>query len=214
MEHKKTICVDFDGTITDYSAGFQGVGKFGEPLPEVAKYMQKLQQDGWMIIIFTTRGEVTLLSRYLREHDIPFSYINHNPNNPSNANLGKPMADVYLDDRGITFNGNWEQAYEAVSSFAPWFKQEEKEKEKEKEKEVSGLRINLNGSGNLKQLFSMLAWIEALGNKGHSTDFTVSVDGDGNSRWVFKFENKEIQKLFDTLRKELSSQDDIKRFSI
>jgi hypothetical protein len=68
------------------------------------------------------------------------------------------------------------------------------------------MKIDIKGGGNLKHFFNMLAWIELLGSVGHSADFKVFVDGDGNSRWKFKFENEEEQKLYNTLRKELCEE--------
>jgi hypothetical protein len=68
------------------------------------------------------------------------------------------------------------------------------------------MKIDIQGKGNSKQLINMLAWIELLGNVGHSADFKVFSDGDGNTRWKFKFEDKELQKQFDTLRKKLCSE--------
>ena len=78
-------------------------------------------------------------------------------------------------------------------------------------------KINIEGSGNTQELLRMLAWIEVLGNIGHSTDFKVFVDGDGSARWKFKFENKNEQEEFDNLRKQLIQEtltSDIDGFSI
>ena len=33
---------------------------------------------------------------------------------------GKPLADVYLDDRAVCFGGDWGQAIEQIKRFAPW----------------------------------------------------------------------------------------------
>lgn len=68
------------------------------------------------------------------------------------------------------------------------------------------MKIEICGNGNIKHLFNMLAWIELLGNVGHSASFNVYADGDGNTRWKFKFENKETQEAFDKLRKELCKE--------
>lgn len=80
-------------------------------------------------------------------------------------------------------------------------------------------KITINGNGNANHLMNMLAWIELLGNVGHSADFKVFVDGDGNSRWKFKFDEPEDQKAFDELRKKLlreflNKHADIDRFVI
>lgn len=68
------------------------------------------------------------------------------------------------------------------------------------------MNIQICGHGNGKHLLNMLAWIELLGNVGHSASFRVYADGDGNCRWKFKFEDEEMQKKYDTLRKELCKE--------
>lgn len=68
------------------------------------------------------------------------------------------------------------------------------------------MKIDICGNGNGKHLMNMLAWIELLGNVGHSASFKVYADGDGNCRWKFKFEDEEQQKQFDALRKELCKE--------
>ncbi len=59
------------------------------------------------------------LSAYAR-NNIPFDEINYNSDNPENTNKGKPIADVYLDDRVVTFTGNWDQSYQDILVFKPW----------------------------------------------------------------------------------------------
>lgn len=81
------------------------------------------------------------------------------------------------------------------------------------------MKINILGNGNNKQLIKMIAWIELLGNVGHSASFNVFADGDSNTRWKFKFEDEEQQKEFDALRKELckeyiNTHKDIEHFSV
>jgi hypothetical protein len=68
------------------------------------------------------------------------------------------------------------------------------------------MKIEIQGNGQTKHLVNMLAWIELLGNVGHSASFKVFADGDGATRWKFKFENEEEQKMFDNLRKELCKE--------
>ncbi len=108
---KKTMCVDFDGVIADYSQGFKGVDIFGDPMPGVAETMQALTDAGWRLIVFTTRPDTPALRQYLEANGIPFDAINENPEQPEGANPGKPIADVYLDDRAYRF-----QTWEAVAA--------------------------------------------------------------------------------------------------
>ncbi len=103
----KTICIDFDGVISDYR-GYFGKGKFGSPIEGVREAINELYEEGWKIIIHTTRSETEQIKRYLEVNGIPYHFVNHNPEN-SKLDLSphKPIADVYLDDRAVRFEGEW-----------------------------------------------------------------------------------------------------------
>ena len=66
------------------------------------------------------RGNRELIRAYLEKHTIPFDHINENPEQPLGASDGKPIADAYVDDRGIQFNGDWAATAEEVLNFIPW----------------------------------------------------------------------------------------------
>ena len=115
----KTICIDIDGTITHY-VEWQGEIVFGEVLPKAVNYIRKLKEDGNFIIIYTTRANSEIIAEFLNGHGIPFDSINENPYQPENAKGGKPLADVYIDDRNIPFDGNWETTYQKINNFQTW----------------------------------------------------------------------------------------------
>lgn len=105
------LAVDFDGTIAEY-CGYQGRGVFLAPLPGAIETLQQFKAEGWNIIIFTCRTEADEIAEYLRRHAIPFDEINHSlPDGIEYS--GKVYADVYLDDRAVTFRG-WDTARQAV----------------------------------------------------------------------------------------------------
>ena len=118
MAKRKTLAVDFDGTIADYSAGYKGKGVFGEPIDGAREFIQKLHDEGWLIIIWTGRDENGLVSKYLDANKIPYDHINENPNQLNDS--PKIFADVYLDDRGVNFDGSWKKAYKSISEFESW----------------------------------------------------------------------------------------------
>ena len=43
---KKTICIDFDGVLHDYSNGFQGKDVFGDMIPNADDGTQVLHEKG------------------------------------------------------------------------------------------------------------------------------------------------------------------------
>ena len=64
--------------------------------------------------------------------------------------------------------------------------------------------IQVSGSGNLKELIKMLAYIELCGNIGHTPKYLkVYIDGDGNTRFNFKFKNENTQMYYDKCKKML-----------
>ena len=117
-----TIAIDFDGTISCYS-GFKGKGIFGPPVHGARRALDRLKAVGCTIIINTTRSEVEAIRNYLELWELPFDYINFNPRNKElDLSPTKVIADVYIDDRNISFDGNWEKAVEKALHFKPWYK--------------------------------------------------------------------------------------------
>lgn len=118
----KTICIDIDGTISHFIE-WQGPTVFGEVISGAAENIQRLRNAGYFIIIFTTRADKDIIAEFLSRNSIPFDAINENPSQPENAIGGKPIADVYLDDRNVPFDGDWDKAYQNILAFQPWEQQ-------------------------------------------------------------------------------------------
>ena len=108
-----TLAVDFDGTIA-YYRGYAGRGVFLDPIPGAATALQRLKAQGWDIVVFTCRTEEDELRAYLNAHDIPFDAINVGMD-PAMECSGKVYADIYLDDRAVTFR-DWASAPDAVAA--------------------------------------------------------------------------------------------------
>lgn len=106
MTKQKTIGIDFDGTLCRKQK--YGDGTIHEvPNEKAAEVMTRLHEDGYRLVIFTTRlnpsfgGNITWksaqIAHWLLENGIPFDEI-------TNA---KPEAMAYIDDRAIRFT-NWQ----------------------------------------------------------------------------------------------------------
>lgn len=138
MEKKKrTICIDFDGVLHDYSEGYKGKDVFGEMIKGADVATKILKEAGNTIIIYTTRPATDALKDWLKKNNIQYDYINENPDQPKESEGCKLIADIYIDDRGITFDG-WSQWFiYQIASFKPYCKpKEDMEKEmKDKYKE-------------------------------------------------------------------------------
>lgn len=143
----KTICIDIDGTLVHYEE-WKGEKHFGAIVEGASSATHKLHENGWYIIIYSTRANKELISRFLDDSKIEFDSINENPNQPENAKDGKPYADIYVDDRAICFNGDWEQTLMEIEKFKPW---EMKGTENKNEQLSNQLIIN-----DFQQAFYML----------------------------------------------------------
>ena len=101
------LAVDFDGVIAQCER-WKGFNVFGPPIRGVKKYLQKLREEGWIIIVWTVRPPNNKLKFYLNYFEIPYDAVNrdvnewfHNPNH-------KIFAHVYFDDKDIrSLNKRW-----------------------------------------------------------------------------------------------------------
>jgi hypothetical protein len=115
---KLTICVDFDGVIHKYTHWNSGLLN-AQCIDYAPEALQSLRNLGHTIIIHTTRDEEEI-KQWLETFHVPYDYINENPE-IQGRNPGKPIADIYVDDRAIQFNGNWSTTYYEILNFTPWY---------------------------------------------------------------------------------------------
>lgn len=113
---RRTIAVDFDGVIADYD-GYKGIGVLGNPRPDVLEVMRQLRAEGWKILIHTTRG-ADEIADYLAKHGVPHDEVNRNSDY---QNAGpKPVADLYWDDRAVSYSGDARRDLGLIRSFRTW----------------------------------------------------------------------------------------------
>jgi len=122
---KKVIAVDCDGVIHAYSKSWEGGILYDEPVKDTKEGIQKLKDAGYHIMIYTTRTnpdyrnekepeQIAQLKEYLKKYEIPYDEIW--------TGKGKPMADMYIDDRAIPFTGDWNKTIQDVENFKVWNK--------------------------------------------------------------------------------------------
>jgi histidinol phosphatase-like enzyme len=112
MGQTKTVAVDFDGTLVVEKDGYV------HPVRGAAESMQKLKASGYRLVIYTCRTgiahdngrlseELDFINRCLNQFNIPFDEI---------YTGRKLVADIYIDDRCVSFSGNWQESVNKVLS--------------------------------------------------------------------------------------------------
>jgi hypothetical protein len=93
------VNVDLDGTICTEEPTFER--SLAKPLPGAREALTALVEAGHTVVIYSSRSwsELKMTETWLREHGIPFSGLH----------LGKPVADLFVDDRAVAFSG-WSSA--------------------------------------------------------------------------------------------------------
>jgi hypothetical protein len=109
----KVAVVDFDKTIIN--SKFPGMGT---PMPGAKEGLEELKRLGFEINILSCRtspevykheidrtDQVRQMEQWMKDNNIPFDRV---------LNLHKPLADLYVDDCGVGFRGNWEKTIEEI----------------------------------------------------------------------------------------------------
>ena len=102
----KTYVIDVDGTICDWEPGRDYT--LSQPITERIKVINKLYDEGNIIKYFTARGMGRFKGRSDKAietfHAITESQLDRWGCKYHQLILGKPSADVYIDDKGINDN--------------------------------------------------------------------------------------------------------------
>lgn len=103
---------DLDDTISvHYNRDFENA----KPIPETIEKIRKLKQDGIEIVIYSSRGQNSCkgdleliekknreqIETWLANHDVPYDQLV----------FGKPLGDIYVDDKGVNLKDFLEQDY-------------------------------------------------------------------------------------------------------
>jgi adenylylsulfate kinase len=113
---RRTLAVDFDGVIAEYD-GWKGEGVHGAPRTDVLQALATLRDEGWKVVIHTTRSDLDVAS-YLAQHQVPHDEINKNSDYRNRGD--KPVATVYWDDRALRYSGNALDDLSLIRSFTTW----------------------------------------------------------------------------------------------
>jgi hypothetical protein len=111
--------IDLDGTIHKYSKGFSDGSIYDDPFEGAKKVIDWLKDQGYEIVIFTTRAsrenalntgsdhnkQIENVATWLTDHGIYYDRIT----------AEKIAADFYIDDRAIHINnGDWGDVFKTI----------------------------------------------------------------------------------------------------
>lgn len=102
-EFRPSVAVDLDGTLAVELDEFDPA-VIGDPRPGAKKHMKSFRDAGARIIVHTVRGDDEVTAVWLDKHDIPYDFINKNPDQPEGSS-DKLMATVYWDNRAVNAEG-------------------------------------------------------------------------------------------------------------
>ena len=134
MSSKKTICVDFDGVIHSYHSGWKGADQIPDlPVDGAIQGLHRLCDDPEIeVAIFSSRsgqtGGINAIKEWLDYWEGVWREQNHISPNDGNWLSSrcvfpetKPPAMVYIDDRGINFDGDWSKITPELKNYKPWY---------------------------------------------------------------------------------------------
>jgi hypothetical protein len=115
LRKEMVVAVDFDGVLADQFMGrWQGHNVLGPPKRGAAKYLNKLWNEGWIIIIWTTRPRTNNLLNWLKRFGIKYNTINRDVLNWYGHLDHKIFAHVFLEDKDVKSIGKkwkWWKTY-------------------------------------------------------------------------------------------------------
>ena len=109
--NKKTILIDLDGVLNEYVGNFDK--DFIPPIKQGAKEFLSILAEKHIIKIFTTRNRL-LASKWVIENGLDELIEDV-------TNVKEPCW-VYIDDRCINFDGNFNDLIDKIENFKPYYK--------------------------------------------------------------------------------------------
>ena len=108
---KKILLIDLDGVLNEYQGGFDE-NFIPKPKQGVKEFLEKLNEN-YELKLYTTRNKL-LASKWLIENKLDCYFADV-------TNI-KELSYLVLDDRCLTFDGDFENALKQIQNFKPWYK--------------------------------------------------------------------------------------------
>ena len=110
-QFKKTIAIDLDGVLDEYTGKYD-VNKIPDIRNGAKDFIIELSKD-YKLILFTTRDS-KLAKEWLIKNNIDKYF--------SDITNTKPLAYIYLDDRALKFDGNYDDTLNAIKNYKVYWK--------------------------------------------------------------------------------------------
>jgi hypothetical protein len=131
--NKPILCLDFDGVCHSYTSGWKGADVIPDPpVDGLFEFLEEAAKD-FRIQIFSSRsnqpgGLVAMMKWFDKWYTVhltrgnpELAYQDESIAKLVEFVIEKPPAFLTIDDRAITFTGEW-PAIEDLKNFRPWFK--------------------------------------------------------------------------------------------
>jgi len=132
-----TLALDFDGVIHKYSQGWHDGSIYDDSVPGAIEFIAEMMwKHQWSIFIMSTRDPQQIKEWFEQKIFKPgqeslfsVTVIDESVQKWTNkCNLGitnrKLQATVYVDDRGLTFDGNFDDLHRKIQLFRTWSNRE------------------------------------------------------------------------------------------
>jgi hypothetical protein len=134
----KTVAIDFDGVIHKYGKGWRDGSIYDEEVKGALEAILRFQNSGWAVYILSTRNPYQIKRWLDDQQDIVYimtdvSLIRFrvipwwmfwkkfwNSTKVVAITQKKLAANVYVDDRAVKFDGDWDMTYFDVFGLKTW----------------------------------------------------------------------------------------------
>jgi hypothetical protein len=111
LPDKPIVCVDLDGVLNQFD-GFRGGEYFHPPQIGAGAFLERLNELGFEVVVFTVRW-APHVEAWLDEHGLA-RFV-------ARVTDRKPPAHVFVDDRAVCFQGDFEATLKQITNFrAHW----------------------------------------------------------------------------------------------
>lgn len=114
-----TVSIDFDGVINSYTSGFISVDIIPDvPVTGAFEFIEMVLKHNWKVVIFSTRNKHPNAVKAIKDWFLRYK-MKQEILDQLEFPIDKPIARIYIDDRGYKFEGIWPTMSE-LKEFYPW----------------------------------------------------------------------------------------------